>query len=52
MYDLFADPHEVVNLAGRREYRREALHLRERLRARMAEAGEAQPDIDQAPYYP
>jgi arylsulfatase A-like enzyme len=52
MYDLFADPHELVNLAGRREYRREAAELRERLRARVAEAGEAQPDIDQAPYYP
>jgi arylsulfatase A-like enzyme len=52
MYDLFADPHELVNLAGRREYRPEAARLREQLRARMAEAGEAQPDIDEAPYYP
>jgi len=52
MYDLFADPHELVNLAGRREYRREAAQLRERLRARIAEAGEAPPEIDEAPYYP
>jgi arylsulfatase A-like enzyme len=52
MYDLFADPHELVNLAGRREYRREAAQLRDRLHARIAEAGEVQPEIDEAPYYP
>ena len=52
MYDLFADPHELVNLAGRREYRREADQLRERLRTRIVEAGEAHPEIDDAPYYP
>jgi arylsulfatase A-like enzyme len=52
MYDLFADPHELINLAGRREYREAAKDLRARLLARMAEVGERNPVIDDAPYYP
>ncbi len=52
MYDLFADPHELVNLAGRREYREVASELRERLKARIAESGEAKPEIGEALYYP
>ncbi len=52
MYDLFADPHELVNLAGRREYRAAASELRQRLKARIVEAGEAMPEIDEALYYP
>ena len=52
MYDLFADPHELVNFAGRREYRDIASELRQRLRARIVEAGEPKPEIDEAPYYP
>ena len=52
MYDLSADPHELANLAGRREYRQVATQLRERLLARLVEAGETKPEIDEAPYYP
>jgi arylsulfatase A-like enzyme len=52
MYDLFADPHELVNLAGRGDYQRQAAQLRERLLVRIAEAGEARPEINPAPYYP
>lgn len=52
LYDLFADPHELVNLAGRREYQKVASDLRERLKARVVESGEAKPEIDEALYYP
>jgi arylsulfatase A-like enzyme len=52
LYDLLADPHQLVNLAGRRETRDLAAHLRERLRARMAEAGEPPAEILPAPLYP
>lgn len=52
MYDLFTDPHELINLAARREYRDVAKELRARLVARMAEAGESTPVIDDAPFYP
>jgi arylsulfatase A-like enzyme len=52
LYDLYADPHELVNLAGRREYRDIAAQLRERLKARMVEAGEPEPHIDEARFYP
>jgi arylsulfatase A-like enzyme len=52
LYDLFADPHQLVNLAGRRETRTIAEKLRDRLRARMAEAGEEPAEILPAPMYP
>lgn len=52
LYDLVADPHQLVNLAGRRETRQIAAQLRERLRARMLEAGEPPAQIDPAPFYP
>ena len=52
LYDLFADPHQLVNLAGRRETRDIATHLRERLLIRMKEAGEEQSQILPAPLYP
>jgi len=52
MYDLAADPHQLVNLAGRREYRAMAARLRERLKVRMVEAGEAEPQIVPARFYP
>jgi arylsulfatase A-like enzyme len=52
LYDLLADPHQLVNLAGRRETREVSARLRERLRARMTEAGEAQAEITPAPLYP
>jgi arylsulfatase A-like enzyme len=52
LYDLYADPHQLVNLAGRRETREIAAELRERLRARMIEAGEQVAEILPAPLYP
>lgn len=52
LYDLYADPHELVNLAGRREYREIAAQLRERLKSRMIEAGESEPKIEEARFYP
>jgi len=45
MYDLFADPWELNNLAGRNQYSEAAAHLKERLIAKMAEAGEKVPEI-------
>lgn len=64
MYNLTADPHQLVNLAGRhdnpklvhaaggRPLPELARHLRERLIARMVEAGEAAPEIIPARLYP
>lgn len=52
LYDLFADPHQLVNLAGRRETRGVSAHLQGRLLERMKEAGEEQPQIIPAPLYP
>lgn len=45
LYDLEADPYELDNLTGRPEYAEVAAQLRERLLARMAQAGEAVPVI-------
>ncbi|MGH9623864.1 MAG: sulfatase-like hydrolase/transferase [Bryobacteraceae bacterium] len=64
MYNLAADPHQLLNLAGRDDppklvhYNGDkplpevAAHLRERLIARMVEAGEAAPQIEPARLYP
>ncbi|MGH9327450.1 MAG: sulfatase-like hydrolase/transferase [Terriglobia bacterium] len=64
MYNLSADPHQLLNLAGRHDnpklvhYNGDqplpevASYLRQRLIARMVEAGEAAPRIDQKRYYP
>lgn len=52
LYDDYADPHQLVNLAGRDESREIASRLRERLKARMVEAGEAEPVIEEARLYP
>lgn len=52
MYDLFADPHELVNLAGRRESQEIVSQLRERLKAHMVETGEKEPQIREARFYP
>jgi arylsulfatase A-like enzyme len=64
MYDLFADPHQLLNLAGRKDVPslvhpdgdralpEIAAGLRERLIARMVEAGEAAPQITPARLYP
>ena len=40
LYDQRNDPHELVNLAGRKEYRETADGLREQLKEVMAAAGE------------
>jgi len=52
LYDLYADPYEQVNLAGRQEYAKVAEYLRERLVERMVAAGEEPPTIEPARYYP
>lgn len=64
MYSLADDPHELLNLAGRRDnpelihYATErsladmALYLRERLLARIVEAGEPKPAIEEKLFYP
>ncbi len=66
LYDNLADPAQVLNLCGRQDYPRITdIHyigerslpkitrtLRERLTARMVEAGEERPDIANWPFYP
>jgi arylsulfatase A-like enzyme len=47
-YDLYADPFQHVNLAGRAEYRAAATQLRNQLLARIREAAGATPSIDPA----
>ena len=52
LYDQRNDPHELVNLAGRKEYREKSDELREQLKKLMVAAGEADPDIVPAKLYP
>jgi arylsulfatase A-like enzyme len=52
IYDQRADPHELVNLAGRKEYRVKADELREQLKKLLAKAGEPEPQIESAKLYP
>ena len=52
LYDQRNDPHELVNLAGRKEYRKKADELREELKKLMAASGEPDPTINPAPLYP
>jgi len=64
MYNLFDDPHQLLNLAGREDnpklthyqgglsMRAAAAHLRERLLARMEEAGEPRAEIQERYLYP
>ena len=52
MYNMFDDPNQQVNLAGRKEYREQASALRELLLKKMIEAGEAQAEIAPAALYP
>lgn len=52
LYDQRNDPHELVNLAGRKEYREIANGLRDELKELMALAGEAEPEIVPAKLYP
>ncbi len=48
LYDLYADPHQHLNLAGRAPYQKTAADLRQRLRARMLEASGDRATIDPA----
>jgi len=52
LYDQRNDPHELVNLAGRKEYRAVADELQQQLKELMAQAGEAEPEIVPAKLYP
>ncbi|HEU4635329.1 MAG TPA: sulfatase-like hydrolase/transferase [Edaphobacter sp.] len=51
-YDQRADPHELVNLAGRKEYRAKGEELREQLKKLIVAAGEPEPEIVPAKLYP
>lgn len=52
MYDQRNDPHELVNLAGRKEYREVADGLRDQLKKLIAASGEPDPEIAPAMLYP
>ncbi|MGH9469255.1 MAG: sulfatase-like hydrolase/transferase [Terriglobia bacterium] len=52
LYNLASDPHQLLNLAGRYETRAVAQELRERLIARITEAGEDAPSISPRRFYP
>ena len=52
MYDQRADPHELVNLAGRQEFRAKANELSQRLKKLLVAAGETEPEIVPAKLYP
>jgi arylsulfatase A-like enzyme len=52
LYDQRADPHELVNLAGRKEYRTQADELSGQLKKLMVAAGEPEPEIVPAALYP
>ncbi len=52
LYNLYSDPHQLVNLAGRAEARAISNVMRERLLRRIHDAGEATPEIKPKPLYP
>jgi arylsulfatase A-like enzyme len=52
MYDQRNDPHELVNLVGRKEYRQKAEELREQLKKLIVDSGEPEPQIEPAHLYP
>jgi len=52
LYDQRSDPHELVNLAGRKEYREVAGRLRQALKKRIVASGEPEPEILPAKLYP
>lgn len=52
LYDLEADPHELTNLVEQAAYDDIKVMLRERLLARMVDAGESAPTIEPAPTHP
>ena len=51
-YDQRADPNELVNLAGRKEYRAKADELQQQLKKLLVAAGEPEPEILPAKLYP
>lgn len=52
MYNNYADPAQLVNLAGRQTFRQDAERLREQLLQMIVESGEPRPTIAQARLYP
>lgn len=52
LYDLYSDPYELVNLAGRREYKGIIEELRERLTAKIEEVEGVKPGILERRFYP
>ncbi|GGA60680.1 sulfatase [Edaphobacter acidisoli] len=52
MYDQRNDPYEQTNLAGRKEFRKQADELREQLKKLLTYAGEPEPEIRPAKLYP
>ncbi|MGB9683222.1 MAG: sulfatase/phosphatase domain-containing protein, partial [bacterium] len=52
LYDLYADPYELINLAGRREYRDVADELKVRLLDRIEEIEGEKPNILNRKFYP
>ncbi len=51
MYNNFSDPAQLVNLAGRNPYKKDAADLRDRLLNLIVESGEAKPTIESARLY-
>jgi arylsulfatase A-like enzyme len=51
LYDLWADPHESVNLIGRKDYDPVRADLKARLVRQMVAAGESEPEIVDGRYY-
>jgi len=52
LYDQRNDPYELVNLAGRKEYRQTADELREQLKRLIVASGDPEPEIVPAKLYP
>jgi len=52
LYDQRNDPHELVNLVGRKEYRQTADQLRDELKKLIIASGESMPEIVPAKLYP
>lgn len=52
LYDQRNDPYELVNLAGRKEYRQTADELREQLKRLIVASGDPEPGIVPAKLYP
>jgi len=52
LYDLYSDPYELVNLAGRREYKEISQNLREKLKKKIKEIECIDVEIEEAKFYP